>query len=150
MVGQRSGSIISMVSSTIDIAAPNVVSYATAKAAVARVVPDVRDGLAPMQVRVSTIAPSWTDTQMNKRHAAGPTARSTSRSTSTWRRGKHFSPMGIPGEPDDIAFITLYLASPAAKFVPASSCAPAAARRCLGDQGVRQSRFRVYIAGTGA
>ena len=27
------------------------------------------------------------------------------------------SPMGIPGEPDDIAFAALYLASPAARFV---------------------------------
>jgi 3-oxoacyl-[acyl-carrier protein] reductase len=32
-------------------------------------------------------------------------------------RGTRFSPMGIPGEPDDIAFAALYLASPASKFV---------------------------------
>ena len=32
-------------------------------------------------------------------------------------RGRRISPMNIPGEPDDIAFAALYLASPAAKFV---------------------------------
>jgi 3-oxoacyl-[acyl-carrier protein] reductase len=55
---------------------------------------------------------------MNERHARRPDG--------TLDEEKHreyiamrakLSPMGIPGEPDDIAFAALYLAAPAARFV---------------------------------
>jgi 3-oxoacyl-[acyl-carrier protein] reductase len=119
MVEQRSGSIINMASGAIDIPTPNLVSYATAKAAVAQLSRTFAMELAPMHVRVNAIAPGWVDTPMNERHARRPdgTLDLDKHREYVEQRGKRLSPMGIPGEPDDIAFAALYLASPAAKFV---------------------------------
>jgi len=119
MVEQRSGSIINMASSAIDIPTPNLVSYATAKAAVAQLSRTLAMELAPMHVRVNAIAPGWVDTPMNQRHATREdgTLDLDKHREYVEKRGKRLSPMGIPGEPDDIAFAALYLASPAAKFV---------------------------------
>jgi 3-oxoacyl-[acyl-carrier protein] reductase len=119
MVEQRSGSIINMASGAIDIPTPNLMSYATAKAAVAQLSRTFAMELAPMQVRVNAIAPGWIDTPMNQRHATRPdgTLDLDQHRDYVEKRGKRLSPMGIPGEPDDIAFAALYLASPAAKFV---------------------------------
>jgi len=119
MVEQRSGSIINMASGAIDIPTPNLVSYATAKAAVAQLSRTFAMELASRHVRVNAIAPGWIDTPMNERHALRPdgTIDLDKKREYVETRGKKLSPMGIPGEPDDIAFAALYLASPAAKFV---------------------------------
>jgi 3-oxoacyl-[acyl-carrier protein] reductase len=119
MVEQRSGSIINMTSGAVDIPTPNLVSYAAAKAAVAQLSRTLAMELAPTHVRVNAIAPGWVDTPMNERHAtrADGTLDLDKHREYVEKRGKRLSPMGIPGEPDDIAFAALYLASPAAKFV---------------------------------
>lgn len=119
MVGQRSGSIINMASGAIDIPTPSLVCYATAKAAVAQLSRTLAMELAPYHVRVNAIAPGWVDTPMNERHALRPdgTVDPEKKRAYVENRGAKLSPMGIPGEPDDIAFAALYLASPAAKFV---------------------------------
>ena len=119
MAEQRSGSIINMASGAIDIPTPNLVSYATAKAAVAQLSRTLAMELATQHVRVNAIAPGWIDTPMNERHARRPdgTLDLDKQREYVEKRGKKLSPMGIPGEPDDIAFAALYLASPAAKFV---------------------------------
>jgi 3-oxoacyl-[acyl-carrier protein] reductase len=118
MVEQRGGCIINMASGAIDIATPSLVCYATAKAAVAQLSRTLAMELAPYQVRVNAIAPGWIDTPMNERHSLRPdgTLDVDKQSEYIAMRSK-LSPMGIPGEPDDIAFAALYLASPAAKFV---------------------------------
>ena len=119
MVEQRSGSIINMASGAIDIPTPSLVCYSTAKAAVAQLSRTFAMELAPAQVRVNAIAPGWIDTPMNERHAlrADGTVDPEKKREYVENRGSKISPMGIPGEPDDIAFAALYLASPAAKFV---------------------------------
>jgi 3-oxoacyl-[acyl-carrier protein] reductase len=118
MVGQRSGSIINMASGAIDIPTPALVCYATAKAAVAQLSRTLAMELAPDQVRVNAIAPGWIDTPMNERHARRPDGTLDEEKQREYiaMRAK-LSPMGIPGEPDDIAFAALYLAAPAARFV---------------------------------
>ena len=119
MVEQGSGSIINLASGAIDMPTPTLVCYATAKAAVAQLSRTLAMELAPHQVRVNAIAPGWIDTPMNERHALRrrrhPRRGEAGARTSSMRA--KLSPMGIPGEPDDIAFAALYLASPAAKFV---------------------------------
>jgi len=119
MVDQRSGSIINLASGAIDMPTPGLVCYATAKAAVAQLSRTLAMELAPHQVRVNAIAPGWIDTPMNERHALRPdgTIDAEKKREYVENRGSKLSPMGIPGEPDDIAFAALYLASPAAKFV---------------------------------
>ncbi len=119
MVEQRSGSIINMASGAIDMATPSLVCYSTAKAAVAQLSRTFALELATAHVRVNAIAPGWIDTPMNERHALRPdgTVDPEKKREYVENRGAKVSPMGIPGEPDDIAFAALYLASPAAKFV---------------------------------
>jgi 3-oxoacyl-[acyl-carrier protein] reductase len=118
MVEQRSGSIINLASGAIDIPTPGIICYATAKVAVAHLSRTLAMELAPYHVRVNSIAPGWIDTPMNERHALRPdgTVDPDKKREYVEMRSK-LSPMGIPGEPDDIAFAALYLASPAAKFV---------------------------------
>ena len=119
MRAQGSGSIINLASGAIDIATPGLICYAAAKAAVAQLSRTLAMELAPFQVRVNAIAPGWIDTPMNERHALREdgTVDPDKKREYVENRGARLSPMGIPGEPDDIAFAALYLASPAAKFV---------------------------------
>jgi 3-oxoacyl-[acyl-carrier protein] reductase len=126
MVTQRSGCIINMASGAIDIPTPTLVCYATAKAAVAQLSRTLAMELAPHRVRVNAIAPGWIDTPMNERHARRPdgTLDPEKKRQYVEQRGAKLSPMGIPGEPDDIAFAALYLASPAAKFVTGTVLRP--------------------------
>lgn len=116
---QRSGSIVNLASGAIDIPTPGLITYAAAKVAVAQLSRTLAMELAPFQVRVNAIAPGWIDTPMNERHALRPdgTVDPDKKREYVERRGAKLSPMGIPGEPDDIAFAALYLAAPAAKFV---------------------------------
>jgi len=118
MKEQQSGSIINLASGAIDIPTPGLITYSAAKVAVAQLSRTLAMELAPFQVRVNAIAPGWIDTPMNERHSLRPdgTVDPDKKREYVAQRSK-LSPMGIPGEPDDIAFAALYLASPAARFV---------------------------------
>jgi 3-oxoacyl-[acyl-carrier protein] reductase len=118
MVRQGSGSIINLASGAIDMPTPTLVCYSTAKAAVAQLSRTLAMELAAQGVRVNAIAPGWIDTPMNERHARRADGSVDEAQHAAYRdqRAK-LSPMNMAGEPDDIAFAALYLASPAAKFV---------------------------------
>jgi 3-oxoacyl-[acyl-carrier protein] reductase len=118
MVRQGSGSIINLASGAIDIPTPTMVCYSTAKVAVAQLSRTLAMELAPQGVRVNAIAPGWVDTPMNERHARRADGSLDEDAHAAHReRMTQISPMKVAGEPDDIAFAALYLASPAAKFV---------------------------------
>jgi 3-oxoacyl-[acyl-carrier protein] reductase len=118
MVAQGSGSIINLASGAIDIPTPSLVCYSTAKAAVAQLSRTLAMELAPQGVRVNAIAPGWIDTPMNQRHARRDDGTVDEDQHAAYREQRaKLSPMNMAGEPDDIAFAALYLASPAAKFV---------------------------------
>jgi 3-oxoacyl-[acyl-carrier protein] reductase len=118
MAQQGSGSIINLASGAIDIPTPSLVCYSTAKAAVAQLSRTLAMELAPQRVRVNAIAPGWIDTPMNERHARRADGTLDEEQQAAYREQRaKLSPMNMAGEPDDIAFAALYLASPAAKFV---------------------------------
>jgi 3-oxoacyl-[acyl-carrier protein] reductase len=118
MIEQKSGSIINLASGAIDMPTPTLVCYSTAKAAVAQLSRTLAMELGPHQVRVNAIAPGWIDTPMNERHAVRPDGTlDADKQRAYVEQRSQLSPLGIPGEPDDIAFAALYLASPAARFV---------------------------------
>jgi 3-oxoacyl-[acyl-carrier protein] reductase len=118
MAPQGSGSIINLASGAIDMPTPSLICYSAAKAAVAQLSRTLAMELAPQRVRVNAIAPGWIDTPMNERHARRADGTLDEEAQAAYRelRAK-LSPMNMAGEPDDIAFAALYLASPAAKFV---------------------------------
>ena len=118
MVRQGSGSIINLASGAIDMPTPSLVCYSTAKAAVAQLSRTLAMELAADGVRVNAIAPGWIDTPMNERHARRADGSLDEEQHAAYREMRaKLSPMNMAGEPDDIAFAALYLASPAAKFV---------------------------------
>lgn len=118
MAARGSGSIINLASGAIDIATPGLICYSAAKVAVAQLTRTLATELGPEQVRVNAIAPGWIDTPMNERHVLRPDGSvDPDRKADYVAARSNLSVMGIPGEPDDIAFAALYLASPAAKFV---------------------------------
>jgi 3-oxoacyl-[acyl-carrier protein] reductase len=118
MVAQGSGSIVNMASGAIDTPAPNLVTYAMSKAAVAQLTRTLALEVARHGVRVNAVAPGFIVTNMTARHyrdAEGSIDREREDALHTIMRKR--TPLGILGEPDDIAYAVLYLASDASRYV---------------------------------
>jgi len=109
MVGRRSGCVIFITSMTAFIGMTNVVAYSTAKTAVLGIVHSLATEWGPSGVRVNAIAPGWIDSPMLEKALSGDPARKA--------RILARTPLGHFGEPGDIGWAAVYLASPAAKFV---------------------------------
>jgi 3-oxoacyl-[acyl-carrier protein] reductase len=118
MTKQGSGSIVNMASGAIDTPAPTIVCYAMAKAAVAQMTKTLAVEAGPSGVRVNAIAPGWIVTGMTGRHFMNPDGtidqEKLAAASEPMRRA---APLGRIGEPDDIAYAVLYLASDASSFV---------------------------------
>ena len=109
MLRRRHGSIIFMASMASLFGIPNVFAYSAAKSAYLGMVRALATEVSPFGVRVNAIAPGWIETDMSRQAMAGDPARK--------RRIQARTPLGRFGEPDDIGAATVYLCSPAAKFV---------------------------------
>jgi 3-oxoacyl-[acyl-carrier protein] reductase len=118
MIPNRRGSIINVTSSAVDVAAPVVIAYSTAKAAAAQFSRSLAVELGPHNVRVNTIAPGWVDTPMNERHVLTESGEVDAERKSQYVEARaRMAALGIAGAPEDQAFAMLYLASDAARFV---------------------------------
>jgi len=109
MVGRRSGCVLFTASMTAFIGMPSVVAYSAAKSAYVGIVRSLATEWGPHGVRVNGIAPGWIASEMLDRALAGDPARKA--------RILARTPLARFGEPDDIGWAAVYLASPAAKFV---------------------------------
>jgi len=116
MIEQGSGSIINLASGAIDIASPTVAAYATAKAAVAQLSRTFAAEIGASGVRVNAVAPGWIDTPMNERHVLVDGVIDPKKRSELLKHRTAMSVLHKTGEPDDIGFAILYLASDAAKF----------------------------------
>ncbi len=118
MVEQRSGSIVNMASAAIDDPSPGLVCYATAKAAVAQLTRTLAAEVGPSGVRVNAVAPGFIETPMTARHFT----RADGTLDDDRRAAVHApmiarSPLGMIGQPDDVAEAVAYLACDASRFV---------------------------------
>ena len=109
MIGRRAGCVIFTASMTALIGMPSVVAYSAAKSAYRGLVRALATEWGPQGVRVNAIAPGWIASDMLDQALSGDPARKAKIIGRT--------PLGHFGDPDDIGWAVVYLASPAAKFV---------------------------------
>jgi 3-oxoacyl-[acyl-carrier protein] reductase len=118
MVEQRSGSIVNMASAAIDDPSPGLVCYATAKAAVAQLTRTLAAEIGPSGVRVNAVAPGFIETPMTARHfTQADGTLDEDRRAAVHAPMIARSPLGMIGQPDDVAEAVAYLASDASRFV---------------------------------
>jgi 3-oxoacyl-[acyl-carrier protein] reductase len=118
MTQARSGSIINVTSSGAEMAVPELSGYGCSKAAVAHLTKIAAAEFGPSGVRVNAVAPGWIETPMVSYHwtdSAG--ARDDEEHRATVERMAAMVPLGVAGEPQDIALSILFLASKASKFI---------------------------------
>jgi NAD(P)-dependent dehydrogenase (short-subunit alcohol dehydrogenase family) len=109
MIERKHGSILFMASMASLFGIPLVVAYSAAKSAMLGMVRTLATELSPHGVRVNAIAPGWIDTEMSRKALDGDPARK--------NKILNRTPMKRLGDPADIGWAAVYLASPAAKFI---------------------------------
>ncbi len=117
MTPRRSGVIINVSSTGIDVPVPGNATYAVSKAGVAMLSMILATEAGPLGIRVNAIAPGATITNFSQRHLYDEQGNiSQDRFDDFITRMKSYSPLDTVGEAVDQALLILYLASPAAKF----------------------------------
>lgn len=112
MSPRKRGSIINISSNAADQPMPTLSVYAMTKAAVNMLTRSLAVELGRDGIRVNAIAPGFILTPMTAPDTLTPTKRE-----ALIARNAARSPLGMVGEPEDIAAVVLYLASDAARFV---------------------------------
>ena len=118
MAAAGSGSIINMCSGAIDTPVPTLAAYAVSKSALAQLTKTLATEVGPLGIRVNGVAPGFINTAMTSRHylrGDGSVDEEARHAAVEPRRLQ--SPLGLVGEPNDIAYTVLYLAGDAARFV---------------------------------
>ena len=112
------GSIVNMASAAVDTPASGLACYGMAKAAVVQLTKVLAVELGPSGVRANAVAPGFVVSGMTGRAwtADDGTEDEAAKTTVTELMAKR-TPLRSVGEPDDIAYAVLYLASDASRFM---------------------------------
>jgi 3-oxoacyl-[acyl-carrier protein] reductase len=114
---EAGGSIVNVASGAIDAVVPNYGLYALTKAAITMLSQTLATEVGAQGIRVNVIAPGATLTNFTKRHLRGPDgAVDPARLDAFLGAMRARSPLGLVGEPEDQAWLVLYLASDASRF----------------------------------
>ena len=118
MCAAGGGSIVNTASGAVDTAQPEIMSYSVSKAAVVQLTRNLAVEVGRYGVRVNAVAPGLVRTAMTERHYLLPdgSVDETARAAAE-RPLRRMSPLGMIGEPEDIAHAVRYLVSDAARFV---------------------------------
>jgi len=125
MVAQGSGSIVNMASTAAIAPAPQIGAYAITKAAVVQLTRTMAVEVGRKGVRVNAVAPGFVPTNMTGRYyvrADGTVDEELKEQVLGPMR--KFAPLGRVGEPADIAYCVLYLASDASSFLTGQLLSP--------------------------
>lgn len=118
MAEQGSGSIVNAASTAIDMGAPNIICYSSAKAAVTILTKTLATEIGPRGVRVNAVAPGYIVTPMTiGRFAQADGTIDEDARERLVRLMATMAPLRRTGVPDDIAWSIVYLASDASSFV---------------------------------
>jgi 3-oxoacyl-[acyl-carrier protein] reductase len=118
MAAAGRGSIVNVASAGGEVATPTIPVYGMTKAGVIHLTKTAATELGPAGVRANAVAPGFIDTPMTQRvfTAEDGTVDEALRAQVHADRGGA-APLGIVGEPVDIAWAMLYLASDASRFM---------------------------------
>jgi 3-oxoacyl-[acyl-carrier protein] reductase len=118
MASQGHGSIVNMASGAIDGPTPGLVAYGISKVGVVALTRTLAVELGPRHVRVNAIAPGLIETNITRRHYAREDGTiDEDRREAVLAPMRARAPLGMIGEPEDIGWAVLYLASDASRFV---------------------------------
>jgi 3-oxoacyl-[acyl-carrier protein] reductase len=118
MAARGAGSIVNMASGAVDSPAPGLLCYAVCKAGVVQATKVFAAELGPAGVRVNAVAPGFIVTGMTGRHFTDADGTvDEDRKEATLAPMRAMAPLGMVGEPDDVAHAVVYLASDAARFM---------------------------------
>jgi 3-oxoacyl-[acyl-carrier protein] reductase len=118
MAEQGSGSIINAASTAIDMGAPGIIAYSSAKAAVTILTKTLAGEVGPRGVRVNAVAPGYIVTPMTQaRYTKSDGSVDEGMRDGLLKMMSSMAPLKRTGVPDDIAWAVVYLASDAASFV---------------------------------
>ena len=108
MIARKAGKIIHIASLMSELARPTVVPYTAAKGGVRQLTRGMAIEMAPHNVQVNAIAPGYFATEMIRALIDNP-------EFNAWVCKR--TPAGRWGEPDEIAGLAVFLASPAANYM---------------------------------
>ena len=108
MIAHRRGKIIHIASLLSEFARPSVVPYTAAKGGIRQLTRGMAVELAQYDIQVNAIAPGYFATEMNRALLDDP-------AFDAWVRQR--TPARRWGEPDEIAGLAVFLASPAANYI---------------------------------
>jgi 3-oxoacyl-[acyl-carrier protein] reductase len=112
------GAIVNVSSTAGDSPVPTLSAYGMSKAAVNQLTRVCAKEFGPFGVRVNAVVPGWIDTPINTSMYRDPAGRPDLALRETvMGQMRAMSPLGVTGEPADIGFALLYLASDASRFV---------------------------------
>jgi 3-oxoacyl-[acyl-carrier protein] reductase len=125
MIPQGSGSIVNMASAAMLMPSPDVGPYAITKAGVVQLTRTMALEVGPKGVRVNAVAPGFVPTNMTARYYRRPDG-STDEEMKAAVLGPvaKFAPLRRVGDPADIAYCVLYLASDASSFMTGQLLSP--------------------------
>jgi 3-oxoacyl-[acyl-carrier protein] reductase len=125
MIPQGSGSIVNMASAAVLTPSPDVGPYAITKAGVWQLTKSMAVEVGRKGVRVNAIAPGFVPTNMTARYYRRPdgTVDEEMKQAVLGPMAK-FAPLRRVGEPSDIAYCVLYLASEASSFLTGQLLSP--------------------------